>query len=375
MKKICFVVNHPNYAIGGAEIHSYRLSKYLYKKGYDVCYLNAVFEKDDFKEEELIEGIRIYNYIPRKKFRILNFFTIKKLLSEIHADVYYLRASPLQGIIVFLTKKGKAKTIWQCASGRSLIKFIRTKELIKSKKYISILANLFDTLCDDFLRMYAIKNSTIVIAQTRLNKLYLRNYFKRKSYLIKKGIPIAPKDVKKDNTKTNILHLRNIKRHTRIKYFIEVARRLENEGDFEFKVIGRVSSEKKDVLISFKENNIHYLGEMDHDSVLKELEKTHILIDTLEEFDSSTVYQNVFLEAWLHKVIAISYYSNPDDVFEKHNVGFLVESVDDCVEKIKYLSSNRKIMSDMGSEAYEYVSKNHNINKEVGELINLIENK
>lgn len=379
MKRICFVVGHPKYHIGGAEIQSHILAGKLVLRKYDVCYLNPICGDVEFNCKESIEGVTIYNYKARRRFKILDFLRIKRVLTRINADVYYLRACPFtEGFVNYVTMKyNRGKTIWQCSSGRCLLKFIKVKESIKNNNAFSVVANLIDNASFDILRWYAIKKSSVIVAQTQLNKSVLRVDFKRESVLIKKGVPVVEKRNRKDSNKVNILYLRNIGKSSRINIFIDIATKLEGVDKYEFTVIGRIKKgykkgQKREILASLNRHNINYLGSLDHELVLRELGKAHILIDTLEEKREITTYSNAFLEAWSHGVIVLSFGSNPDNVFNNHNVGFFVKSEADCVKKIKDLTANSDVMNRMSSDAVRYALENHNIDTEVNQLAGVI---
>jgi len=374
MKMICFVVGHVHYHLGGAEVQAIRIARELLQRGYEVCYLNNfVRDRDSFPEIEMIDGIEVYNYRCYERFRLFDFFKIRRLVNRINADVYYLRACPFnEGFVTYLAKRQGAKVVWQCASGRSLIKFYKTKNLFRSGKVLSILANISNTICHDFLRLYAMYNAGSLIAQNEENRSTLRNRFNRESVLIHKGIRVDEFQLQKDETELNVLYLRSFRTFSRYELFLEVARRFKDCKHINFAMAGKLYESKQKLLDAIQRSGATYLGLLENNIALKTLETTHILIDTIEEPEGLTAHNTAFLEAWSRNVAVLSFGSNPDNVFEKHNVGYFVKSVDDCVEKIKYLDRHRNVLRKIGSDARDYVLNNHSLDSEVDQLVELL---
>jgi len=271
----------------------------------------------------------------------------------------------------------KSITIWHCSEGRSLIPFIKCRELIKSKRITSIIVNFFDAFCRDIIRLYSIRNSNYLISQTENNKDILLKTFNRESIKINKGIEIHKRIQKEYGKKINILFLRNIRERSRLNLFIDIVKKLKetkkNSTQFNFTIIGdNLLKDNTKIINNIKKYKINYLGKIEHDIVLLKLKSTHILIDTLEEVDNITTYSNTYLEAWMNNCIVLSFSANPDNVLDKYDIGFKVNNVDSCVKKILELEKNRLRLKEIGQNAYEYVKRNHSLKKEVDEFEKLM---
>lgn len=375
MKKTCFAVGHPKYYVGGAEVHSLALAKKFCDRGYGVVYLNPIHNDISFPRVEIVDGVKLYNYRTGGHLRVLEYRKIRPILSEIDGDIFYVRASPfVEGFLARYAKRKGRNCVWQCAMGRALIKFYKTKELLASGGLLSIAANLSNAFSEDVLRHYAIRNSSCVIAQTEKNVSLFQERFGRESVLIRKGIHIEPGESEdKDRETIRVVFLRSIKKHSRAQLFAELAERFKDDHRLRFIAMGPVGNGFQHVLEMFKRSKVDYLGRLDHEKVLRILAESHVLVDTLEETGGVTTYSNTFLEAWSKKMVVFSFGTNPDNVLERRKIGHFVESVDDCAAKLKALADNPEILREMGDRAFSYVKEHHNLEKEVNDLIELFE--
>jgi glycosyltransferase involved in cell wall biosynthesis len=375
MTRVCIVAGHVRHHTGGAEVQALRIATELQRRGYEVCYLNnPIRSAGEFPETEVIDGIDVFNYRCRKRVRVLDYCKIKRLLEKIDADVYYIRASPFnEGFVTALSRKGEKRAVWQCASGRSMVKYYKFKELIATRRPLTIAANGLNYLAEDLLRLYAINHADVIISQSEAISAVLRRRFKRDSRLILKGIRLDAADVEKDKEFLNVLFLRTIRGYSRHELFLEVAQRLEGHPRIRFSMAGRLARSQRHILDSIEDFNLEYLGFLPNEQALDVLGRAHILIDTMAEPEGLTAYNTSFLEAWSRRVAVLSFGSNPDNVFGRFNVGYKVDSVEDCVQRVKFLASHRDVLQQMGADAHAYVRDHHDIDDEIGRLIAALE--
>ena len=368
------VAGHIHYRNGGAEVQTIRIARELLRRGYEVCYLNnPLNDKGTFPETEVIDGIRLYNYKCHTRFRLLDYFQIKALVNRINADVYYFRACKYnEGFITFLTKGQEPRTIWQCAAGRSMTKFWKTRQLFSTKRWLAILVNAVNALCYDYLHMYTIRNADSLICQNQRSKQVFLDRFHREGSVILKGIRVENLKTDKSESTLNVLFLRTIRSYSRYETFLEVAGRFKDSQQINFITAGRLhdgNSRKSRIVDSMRDNGVEYLGPLENEKALELLDSTHLLIDTLVEPEGQTSYNTSFLEAWSKGVAILAFGSNPDNIFGRENVGFFVHSVDECVERIAYLAEHRDVLQKIGSDARDYVLREHSIEREVDQLV------
>lgn len=374
--KFLFVVAHPNHHIGGAEIQAYRIAIHLKSNNHDIEYLMAWNDNIEPVSDE--NGI-IINYFKRGgPLKFLSIYNSYVKIKNIKPDVIYIRGVPFAwASAVFFSRKAKnVQSIWQCPSGRSLIKFSNIKELLKTYNFLSIIYNFYESLLLDIIQLYTIRNSHKIIAQTDNNREYLLKNYKRDSTKILKGIEWTNHSINKEyNEKIRIYYIRNIKPRSRLELFLEVANKIINSTEkkyFEFHIIGQNQSNFD---FSNINPNIIYHGKLENKIVYKYLSNAHILIDTLYELNEQTTYSTTFIEAWANGVIILSFDTNPDDVLTSKNIGYRVISSDDCVEKILSFQKNRKKLIDFSFRTYEYAKENHNIHQEVEQILNIVDNE
>lgn len=373
--KILFITGHSKYHTGGAEIQAFRIAAALKKLNHEVAYLSPFHV---YKKSEYIDDIKVEFYRTFRFLRIREFLRIKKKLKQIQADAYYLRAVPYAeaGIVMFANKMG-IPLLWQCPSGRSLIKFSSTKELFKHSGLKRIIVNLFDALSGDLLRHYTIKHAQGIVAQTHRNSEVLQAVFNRSAKRILKGIEM-PAQINEKNIDgpLNILFIRNIRERTRLHYFIDVAEHFkemypEGSTQFKFCVIGKYQlKDDKKLYKRMMNADIEYQGQLSNQEVLERMQHAHILIDTLWEMSDDTTYSTAFIEAWSRGVVVISFGSDPDGVLSAYNIGYAVSNVQQCIDAVKSLNQNRNLLKTLSDNTYKYVSEHHDIEKEASDLLN-----
>jgi len=73
----------------------------------------------------------------------------------------------------------------------------------------------------------------------------------------------------------------------------------------------------------------------------------------------------VFLEAWANRVVVCSFDTNPDHVLTDQNIGFKVNSVEECALKLIDLRNNRELWETIAANAFNYVKDQHSLKTEV----------
>lgn len=159
-----------------------------------------------------------------------------------------------------------------------------------------------------------------------------------------------------------------------LKAFKEVVRQITN---IEFRIIG--DGELRQQIIDYINNNnlgnhVHLLGYKEYSHMLNEIENCHILIQpsiTSRNGDSEGGAPTILLEAQASGLPIIS--TNNADipfVISENKSGFLVpeKNTEALTEKLIYLIKNPKLWPIMGKNGRDFVSKNHNIIKEIDTL-------
>lgn len=368
--KILFIVGHPKYLTGGAEIQALRIAIELTKLGHELYFLTGLKYR---KKDEIDDKINISFYKEFKFFRLWSVYDSYRKIYQMKPDIVYMR----WGIYacfssLIYSKCYKIPTIWQVPSGRSLIKFSNVRDLVGSANLLSICKNICFEFVESLLQLTIIRKSDFIISQTDNNVRYLLERYKRTSLKILKGFPLNSNDIIKDyQFPLKIYFVRNIRSKSRINLFFETINLLlasEYKKMVEFHIIGDNQANINFFEITKLNPNIFYHGKISNDKVLKHLEKTNILIDTLSEYGELTTYSTAFIEAWANKVVILSFGTNPDNVLHNHKIGYKVMSPKECADKIIYFINNRDVLETMCNKAFNYVKVNHSLTSEVCQI-------
>lgn len=379
--KLLFIVAHPNYHVGGAEIQSYRLAVELSNLGNQISFLMArpgninksiIEEKDE-------NGFSIYFFKRGKVFKLFSSIRAYHVIKNIKPECFYMRGvlHAWPAAIVYSKKKRRAvRVIWQVPSGRSLIRFANIKELFRVETAGPIIRNFLDNLYEDLIQLFTIRFSDIIISQTDRNLQVLKETFNRDSRKVLKGIRIESNEIEKEFLfPLKIYFIRNIKPRSRLKLFLDVyslIQKSDHKDSFEFCIIGE-NQGSMDIRFLEDCRHLKYYGKLSNAKVLEHLKSAHILIDTLWEQNDQTTYSTVFIEALINKVVIFSFDTNPDEVLTKHRIGFKVNSPEECANRIIELKQNLMVLKNMSQNAYRYALSNHDISNEVKFLSTVIQ--
>ena len=380
--RILFIVAHPKFNVGGAEIQAFRIANRLAQRGYEICYLMASPHSNVKKETHISDdqGIGINLFKRSKYFWLSGSLRAYRAIKKIKPDAIYMRGvvEAWPSAIIYGRRKNKRiPVIWQVPSGRSLIKYSNLRELFKTSKLGTIIKNVVDKAIKDLIQLYTIRNSPIIISQTDKNVDILKNVYNRESVKILKGIDIKPGQFKQYSLPLKIYFIRNIKARSRLQLFLsvyDVIMQREDKNKVEFNIIGE-NQGSFDIkgMIDGKEG-IKYHGFLPNDTVLDHLSSAHILIDTLWELEEMTTYSTAFIEAWVNGLVIMSFDTNPDEVLERFQIGFKVQTPEECAEIITNMINDPVLFNEMSARAYSYAKANHDIENEVSALCELIHN-
>jgi len=381
--KLLLIVAHPDYHVGGAEIQSYRLAVELASHGHQISFLMARPGCIDISIHEIKDanGFSVYFFERGKVFKSFSPIRAYNVIKKIKPDCFYMRGvlHAWPAAIVYSKRKRKTvQVIWQVPSGRSLIRFANLKELLGVKNLGSIIKNFPDNLYEDLIQLFTIRFSDFIISQTDQNVQVLKKAFRRDSIKVLKGIKIEPNEIIKDfSFPLKIYFIRNIKPRSRLKLFIDVYKLIQDSNhkdSFEFSIIGE-NQGGMDISLLEDSRHLKYYGKLSNSEVIEHLKSAHILIDTLWEQNNQTTYSTAFIEAWINKVVICSFDTNPDGVLTEHNIGFKVNSAEECANRILELKNDLQVLRSMAQNAYRYALSNHDISNEVKFLNMVIQQK
>lgn len=164
---------------------------------------------------------------------------------------------------------------------------------------------------------------------------------------------------KKPDDKIIVTWIANLKPVKRPEHFFTIAQAFADNPNISFIMIGPDHRNTYEAPLAKMKNqsNFSYLGKLSNEKVNEILESAHILINTSDHEG----FSNTFIQAWMREVLVISLNSNPDNILTNQKVGFLINSVDQIIEKLKFLMQNKDQISLLGKNAREYSLRNHSL--------------
>lgn len=356
---------HPAYweqAMGGAELQIKLLVEQLIMNNYTVSF---IFEDKGLPYSNELK----INLIPLKKIAIKKTFGSRwiffhrklfTILQKQNPDIIYTRFySSWSGVASVFAKRNNKFHIWALASDSDLknkpVSILRPFDIIE-KKWVS----------------KAFKDASLIITQNNYQQNELKVKYNRQGFLFpQSAICDTTNTFQKDSDKLKICWIANLKSLKRPDLFLQLVKSMANNKSIEFFMIGRPHKEFKEQIkaIEKNNNNFHYLGELSNDNVNKILSSSHILINT-SDYEG---FSNTFVQAWMRKVVVISFNSNPDEILTKEDIGFVNNNLEEVVEIILSLSNNRDLLAKKAEKAFHYAHEYHSYERNFKKLLKLIE--
>lgn len=159
-----------------------------------------------------------------------------------------------------------------------------------------------------------------------------------------------------------------------VKDFIYLIELVKKFSDFNFVIfISAINMSKKKIPYDFINlENIKFFKYANNEFVYEYIKKSRYLINT-SKFEG---FPNTFLEAMKYRVPLISLNVNPNNIFEKYNVGFFANS-DKKIFEDKILSTknmNENEYKDISNGCYNYILENHDQSVFNKRFLNFLEN-
>ncbi len=362
--KVCFLIikAYPLFNseikdnFGGAEINLYNLAvKIASDASYEVEFFVGDYGQ---KNIEIINGIKLrkikyymsnFRGIHHKFIRELLLF-IQLFKSDCDICINSTAGSVIGYLILILKKLKGKKVIYRVASDADT----EPERLLKKKKYFRYI-----------MYKLGIKNADVVVTQTENQKKLLMERMKIKSTVIRNGFFI---EEGKQQVKDYILWVSRGVRMKRPELFVELARRLPDEN-FIIIMSGDklLQDEVKESMQGL--SNINFIDYVPFSEIQKYYDGAKLFVNT-SEYEG---FPNSFIQACLARTPLLSFRVNPDDFITNNRLGcFCRDDISAAEEFIRGLDINK--INEYGSNALEYVRKNHNIEKSVQEYKNIIGN-
>ncbi len=367
MKRVLIISNYFLYQSGGAELQAFYLGQILAER-YEVHY--AHFD-DDVKKItfEKNKDHKIW-HIPKKsifrkissKINLQYYWQLKKVFRIVRPSFCYQRGlSSLTLAGFYLSKLYKVKFIWHCASDLDITgtNHFKPKNLIRTIEF--------------YLGSYGVKHADTILVQTNTQRDLIAYKYKRNDVILIRNMHPISESQHNKNPCLTVVWVANFKPIKQPEKYIDIVK-LTDRCDILFYMIGRISDLHYLKLLNSsvpKIPNLTYLGEISNEEVNAILSKAHLLINT----SNVEGFSNVFIQAWMRRVLVLSLNVNPDQMLNNEKLGRFFSG--DCIKLAEYileLNQNREALATMSAFAEKFANKNFSQDALRTTYLNLFEN-
>ena len=338
--------------VGGVEVQTPLLAKWLANQGYDV---SMITWDEGYQDGVIIDGVRVYKMcrrddgLPLIKFLTPRWSSLWRALGRANPDVVYYNLGDLAlGQISLWAKVKKRKLLYSIASDMDCQKDFPALNPLREK----------------ILYRYGLLNADSIVVQTSRQKKLLEENFSLGSKLISMPSAGFNADIDiEEKSKTigqnfRVLWVGRFSNEKRLEWLLEVAKKLKG---ITFDVIGEanIDSEYGRKLKNEAESipNVVLHGRIKHNEMADFYRNASILCST-------SVYEgfpNVYLEAWSSGVPVITSF-DPDGVVDKFQIGSVVNSIDALASEIENYQNSEKWLG-LALSSRKYFEDHHQIEK------------
>jgi len=285
-----------------------------------------------------------------------------RTLKNIKPDIIYQRVGmAYTGIAAYYARKNNCKMLWHIASEDDLKPYwFVWKGIIRPFHYI-----------DKKFKEYGIKNSKYIIGQVKYqNELLKKKYGKECDLTVPNFHPVPKNEIRKENP-VKVVWIANFKKGKQPEIFIKLAEEFKDYKDVKFTMIGRPGKKSWQAELESKIdllNNLEYFGEKPIGKVNRILCESHIFVNTSRRNEG---FPNTFIQAWMRRVPVVSLNVDPDDILVREGIGFHSKNIENMVNDLKNLISNRDLREEMGERAQKYAFENLTVEKNAIKIVNL----
>lgn len=358
-KSVCFISldayplfnTEVDATVGGAEIQLHSLATSLANlKGFDVSFIVGDFDQpklENYNNVKVYKLLCFNRFLPTFLTRIIQVFMLAILMKKIDSDVYIHRtASVLTGIICMFAKLFGKHFIfmtaheWDCNG-------------IFEKKSGKFKGQIFQ---------YGLRNANLVITQSRKHQSLIKRYHSKNSIVMNSMYKIKEENALLNNKKNTVLWVARCEDWKRPEVFIELAKKFPKEN---FVMICPRSLNQMDYF--------HII--LDKASTVSNLEFIKFVpfskIDTYfrdaKIFVQTSVFEgfpNTFIQAAKNMTPILSLSVNPDNLLGENDCGICANNDEKMlIRSLKRLLKDDSLRCRMGSNAYAYALKSHDIDK------------
>jgi glycosyltransferase involved in cell wall biosynthesis len=365
-KLICIVVERSiSERVGGVEIQTYLIGKYLKQKGWDIVFVCGTSDKSKIGSRIVFQGVDI---ILIKATWFFPFWcrSLLRTLKKIKPDIVYQRGRSYftgSGFGIKYTKTYGKKFVYGCASDFDFYKFYLLKSIWNEpfawyKKIVVVVNNLLQ----DFQYHKTLNLANLVIVQSKFQQKQFSDNYLKQSHIVKSGHEVPSLTLQKENPPI-VFWIANAGLRKRLDIFVDLAKNIQKDN-IKFIIAGTIPNDdfKKRIFSSMQGlRNIEYIGSLSWEESNAMFEKASIFVNTTSPEREG--FPNTYIQAWMRETPVVTLHCDPDGVIEKHKLGFHSRSFDQMVKDVRFLIENDNIRKDIGACARRYAMENHSIEK------------
>lgn len=336
---------------GGAEVQMYNIAKEMYNhKDIKTYSLILNYKNINFKDRDKFNLIKTYNEndnILQKAIKL------HKVINKINPDVIIQRGLTLESCL--LAKYCKVKGI------KFVYMFAHDIESEGKYQTSQKRCRLFKML---------LNNSYRLIAQNKYQNSRVKEKYFKNPVIIKNGFFIKKQFEKKKKT---ILWVARSDEWKKPYLFIEIAKKFPKEKFVMICPKSRITTERDYHKLknnAKKIENLNFLKFVPYNKIDSYFREAKLFVNTSD----SEGFPQTFIQATMNSTPIISLNSNPNNFLNKYKCGFCTDSNINLMKtKINMLLRNKNIWRKYSEDAYNYAKENHDIKRNVKEILELIE--
>lgn len=337
-----------NRTFGGASVQMYNIAKELSNyKNIETYSLIPDYPVIDFQDSESFNLIKVYS---ENKNIISKVVRLNKAIKRIDPDVIIQHG--LTEFSCLLAKYCKVKGI------KFIFMFASDVEVNGKSQRTGKRIKLFRLL---------LKNSYKIITQNAFQKQHLKEKFGVESKIIRNGFEIPRKDLKNSG---NILWVARCDKLKKPELFLDLSEYFTKE---KFIMICPKSDDDK-LFRDIKERaeslpNVEFHEFVPRCEIGSYFSKAKLFINT-SDYEG---FPQTFIEATMYSTPIISLNSNPNEFLDKYQCGFCAKGdFNKLIAEIKKYLQDSTLYRNKASNAFSYAKQNHDIKKNVKEILRVI---
>ena len=366
---ICFIAltaypllaGKPSQSIIGPDVHTVLLGRALAGHGFKVTFITYDEGGLPVEDADGIEVIKTYRRedVPRLN-RILKVIRIWRAVKKARAGIY-IHAGGAAGVLSPLCRLLRKRFVYEIASDALVDKALISRQVrgfSRSMFGIDALGNWLD-----------IKLADEIVVQSEFQKRMLKKNFGKDSTVIRMPFPLTQRGVPEKSEPPVVLWVGTMAEVKQPELLVKLA---EAIPEAKFQMVGGPSANRElyDRIGASAStiSNLELAGFVPFDKVNDYFSRASILVNT-SMFEG---FPYAFIQAWMHYTPVVSLNSDPDEIICQHRLGFHSRTFPQFIQDVKRLVEDMPLRREMGENGRRYVEKNHDIDRIVGQYIEVL---